>query len=193
MIVMRKTNKIALFLLVCILFISIFTLPASAKTYTGTQSGYHSDYIYVHTNKANATIPLTFTKGTINTSKQFCDYNMKSATNSYDRYASYEIKVYYWNGSQYVKETSYDVYNKASNTITLKRKNTDYKIQVYQWKVKTTYDSYKKNGIVPSRYNGTMNLSVGSGIKDDDPFWIKLPKFSTGTLKNCTIYSKNPH
>lgn len=190
---MKKLNKTLLVFLVLTLFVGIFTMTASAKTFTGTKDGYHSDYIYVHTTKENAKISLNFQKGKLNTDETYYQHYGESSTKTYERYASYEIKVYYWNGKQYVKETSYDVYNKASNTITLKRKNTDYKIQVYQWKVKTTYDSYKKKGIVPHRLTGTMGLSIGSGIADNDPFWIKLPKFSTGTLKNCTMYNRNPH
>lgn len=190
---MKMFKKVMLILSVCTIFATIFTVSASAKTYTGTKYGYHSDFIYVHTTGENAQIPLTFTKGKLNTDEDFYKYYGESATISYDRYAAYEVKIYYWNGKEYVKETSYDVYNKASHTVTLKRKNTDYKIQIYQWRVKTTYDSYKKYGIVYKRLTGTAGLSIGSGIKDDKPFWLKAPKFSTGSLKKCTMYSKNPH
>lgn len=181
---MRKNNKIAIFLLVCILFTAIFTIPASAKTYTGTKYGYHSDYIYVHTSKANATVPLTFTKGTLNS------YDGNSIFNaiSKDIYASYEIKITAWNGTKYVPVNSYDVYCKATNTVKLPKSNTDYRIQVYQWRASTTMTSYMNKlkivGKLPTGFaeNGYYN-----------PYWSKLPKFSTGTLKNCTMYSRNPH
>ncbi len=181
---MKKFNKAMLVVLVCTLFASVFAMTASAKTYTGTKYGYHSDYIYVHTSEENAKIPLTFTKGKLESSMISYDHGVEVLSHSTKIYASYEIKVYYWNGKQYVKETSYDVYDKASNTITLKRKNTDYKIQVYQWKVQTTFDSYVNKGKINKNFKKYSYDTAG---------WSTLPKFSTDTLKNCTIYNKNPH
>lgn len=181
---MKILKKVMLVSLVCTLFVAIFTVTASAKTYTGTKYGYHSDYIYVHTTKENAQIPLTFTKGNLESCMTSYDVGVTTASLSSKIYASYEIKIYYWNGKQYVKETSYDVYNKASNTVTLKRKNADYKIQVYQWKAETTFDSYVNKGKIKINLKRYIDGTAG---------WSTLPKFSTGTLKNCTMYSKNPH
>lgn len=104
-----------------------------------------------------------------------------------DTYASYEIKITVWDGEQYVPVNSYDVYCKATNTVKLPKKNKDYRIQVYQWRASTTLTSYMnkcKVGKLPTGF-------VENGFYK--PYWSKLPKFSTGTLKNCTMYSKNPH
>ena len=72
---MKRLNKIVLVSLVCMLFVGAFAMLVSAKTYTGTKYGYKSDYIYVHTTKANAKIPLTITKGTVRTSENADRYN----------------------------------------------------------------------------------------------------------------------
>ncbi len=180
---MKIMKKFALVLMICTLLVAVLSVVTSAKTYTGTKYGYKSDYIYVHTTKANATIPLTIAKGTVHTSENAESHNCGGST-SVPMYASYEVKISYWNGSSYVLESNYDIYCKSSHTIKLLKANADYKIQIYQWRVKTTLDSYIRKGKIA--FNDRVYLR-------ESPFWYKLPKFSTGTLKNCSMYSKNPH
>ncbi|MBQ9921651.1 MAG: hypothetical protein IJO52_05660 [Clostridia bacterium] len=174
---MKKISKISLVLLSFVFILTLFTTMVSAKTYTGTKYGYKSDYIYVHTNKANAKIPLTFTKGMLNSAEITYSYNCPGYKEK-SMYASYEVKISYWNGNNYVLESNYDIYNKASHTLTLKRKNTDYRIQIYQWRTETTLRSYINKNLFPFKW--TQNIL-------DTPFWRTLPKFSTGTLKYCTF------
>ena len=147
MILLKSIKKIGLLLIVCTLFVTVLSVVTSAKTYTGTTYGGKSDYIYVTTTASNAKVPLTFTKGALNTSKSMYDFYGKG-TGNYEKnmYASYEVKVSYWDGSKYVLESNYDIYDKSSNTITLKKANKNYKIQIYQWKVGTTLTSYMNNG-----------------------------------------------
>lgn len=183
MISMKSLKKIGLLVVVCTLIVAALSVVTSAKTYTGTKYGYKSDYIYVHTTKANATIPLTIAKGTVRTSENADRYDCAGST-SVPMYASYEVKISRWNGSSYVLESNYDIYCKSTHTINLKKANSDYKIQIYQWKVKTTLDSYINKGKIA--FSDTMYLR-------ESPYWYKLPKYSTGTLKNCSMYSKNPH
>ena len=181
---MKRMNKIVLVSLVCMLLVGALAMLTSAKTYTGTKYGYKSDYIYVHTTKANATIPLTITKGTVHSSENAETYVNGTGSFSIPMYASYEVKISRWNGSSYVQESNYDIYCKSSHTIKLSKANADYRIQIYQWRVKTTLDSYIRKGKVS--FNDKVYLR-------ESPYWYKLPKFSTGTLKNCSMYSKNPH
>ena len=174
---MKTIKKISLVIMVFTLLVAVLSVVTSAKTYTGSTYGGKSDYIYVKTTAANAKIPLTFAKGALNTSKSMYDFYGKG-TGNYEKnmYASYEVKVSYWNGSKYILESNYDIYDKSSYTITLKQKNKDYKIQIYQWTVGTTLTSYINKG----KYSFSRSLYM-----IDNPFWRTLPKYSTGTLNNC--------
>lgn len=190
MIVMKKQLIRALsLLLVCVCFISICT-PAvlaasttSSKSFTGSKYGGTSSYIYVKTKNSSSSksVKLTFNKGTLTTTSE--TGLMASLAKSFDKRAAYEIKIYYWDEDRWVKENSYDVYNKSSKTVTLNKKDTYYKIQVYQWRASTTLTSYKKNDVVSY---STSNTADGS------PYWSKLPTFKVSSPKKATIYTSNP-
>lgn len=176
-------------LLVCLCFISLCAPTALAastttsKSFTGSSRGGTSQYIYVKTNdtKSSKSVTLTFYKGTLKTSSS-TDL-LGSTAKSFDIRAAYEIKIFYWDGDSWEKETSYDVYNKSSKTVSLSRGNTYYKIQVYQWRASTTLTSYKNNGKV---WYSTSSTYVS------DPYWSKLPTFKVGSASRATIYTSNP-
>lgn len=176
-------------LLVCVCFIS-FSAPVvqaasttSSLKFTGSSRGGTSKYIYVKTKNTSLSksVKLTFEKGTIKTTSD--SGLMGSTAKSFKKYAAYEIKIYYWDGNSWEKENSYDVYNKSSNTVSLKKANTYYKIQVYQWRASTTLTSYKNKGVVSY---STSNTYV------DDPYWSTLPTFKVGSASRATIYTSNP-
>ena len=156
----------------------------SSKSFTGSSRGGTSQYIYVKTNdtKSSKSVKLTFNKGKLTTSDS-TDKLMKNCIKTAELRASYEIKISYWNGNTWKQETSYDVYNKDSKTVTLTKANTYYRIQVYQWRVSTTLTSYYNKYVW--RYD-TFSTYV------EDPYWSKLPTFKVGSATRTTIYTSNP-
>lgn len=181
--------KVLSLLLVSVCIISLYAPVAQAastftsKSFTGSSRGGTSHYIYVKTDNTNSSksVKLTCNKGTLKTTSS-TDL-LGSLAKSFDIRAAYEIKIYYWDGNSWEKETSYDVYNASSKPITLKCKNTYYKIQVYQWRASTTLTSYYNKGKV--RYSASSTYV-------SDPYWSKLPTFKVSSPSHTTMYTSNP-
>lgn len=185
---MKRFIRVLSLLLVCMCIISTlapiaYAASGSPITYTGSKYGGNSKYFYVKTKDTDSTksVKLTLTKGKMKTSDTV-DSMMSGLVKEKSLYAAYEIKIYYWNGKSWQKETSYDVYNSSYKTVTLKKSNTYYKIQIYQWKAATTLNSYHNKGV----WNYNANVYV------DNPYWSTLPKIKVDNAKKCTIYSSNP-
>ncbi len=186
----KQVIKALSLFLVCVCFICLYApsvlaaSTTSSKSYTGSSGGGKSHYIYVKTNDTDKSksVKLTFTKGELKTSDTN-DKTWKGLVKSKKLYASYEIKISYRSGSTWKQETSYDVYNKDTKTVTLKKSNTYYRIQVYQWRASTTLTSYYNNSIWRYSSNSTYV---------DNPYWSTLPKFKVGSATRTTIYTGNP-
>jgi hypothetical protein len=186
----KRVIRVMSMLLICLCIISMlapvsYAATKSSITFTGSKYGGNSKYFYVKTNDTSSSksVKLTLTKGTMTTSDT-TDSLMKNLVKSKDLYAAYEIKIAYWDSKSktWKQETSYDVYNSSSKTVTLKKSNTYYRIQVYQWKASTTLTSYKNKGV----WNYNSNVYV------DSPYWSKLPKIKVSSATRCTIYDSNP-
>lgn len=175
--------------LVCACFIGLCAPTAfaatttSSKSFTGSSRGGTSHYIYVKTNDTtkSKSVKLTFNKGKLKTTSS-TDL-LGSTAKTFEIRAAYEIKIYYWNGKSWVKEDSYDAYNWSSDTIPLKKANTVYRIQVYQWRASTTLTSYKNKGKVSYSTSSTYV---------SDPYWSKIPTFKVGSASCAKIYTSNP-
>lgn len=187
----RITRLGAIFLLV-ITMISILAPSALAastttkpKTTYGTTRGQSSAYIYVKTGSTAASrkVTLNMTKGTMKYS------HLGQYTESSSVYGAYEIKVSYWNGSKWVAEKNYDVYNKPSNKVPLAKKNTYYRIQIYSWNVNTVFKSYGKNDIIPDVHIPLLHIYVS---QYENIYWSKIPTCTAKPGRGCTMYSSNP-
>ena len=187
---MKKISiRLLSLLLVFVCFIGICSTAVNAasttssKSFTGSEYGGTSKYIYVKTKDTvfKKSIKLTLSKGVLRTASD--NYSLLNQyADDFKVPAAYEIKIYFWNGSNWMQESSYDVYNKTTNTVPLIRANTYYKIQVYQWRASTTLTSYINKGVVtPSR-----NAIIG------DANWSSLPKFKAGSATRAKIYTSNP-
>lgn len=185
----RITRIGAIFLLVIFLVSSMATMAMAASTVSSKNCSGDSDgqtwkYVYVKTGstKASRQVTLTMTKGTLigNLYGEFED-------NGYSRYGSYEIKVCYWNGSKWVQEQNYDVYNKSSATITMNKTNKYYRILVYSWNATTVFKSYFNKGIIT-----TLGITGDTADHYEDCYWSKIPKCTAKPKTGCTMYSSTP-
>lgn len=185
----RITRIGAIFLLVIFLVSSMATMAMAASKTTsrdcsGDCDGETWKYVYVKTGStANSKkVTLTMKKGTIS-GKLYGFYDPVS----FSRYGAYEIKVCYWNGSKWVQEQDYDVYNRSSKTVTMNRSNTYYRILVYSWRVSTVFKSYMNNNII-----NDPGLSGETGSHYENIIWTTSPKCTATPKEGCTMYTNNP-
>lgn len=175
---------------------AVFVVPVSAATatakssikFTGTSSGGFSQYFYVQTGTSTNSrkVSLKMGEGTMWSDTEEL-YAAKMPV-----YGAYEIKIYYWNGSKWVKEQNYDIYNASSATITLQKKNTTYKVQIYNWRVSTIYTSYWNQNVkctdgkkFQKHFSSSMNY-YGA------PKWGSLPTIKVTPKSGCKVYSSDP-
>lgn len=193
----RITRLIAL--LLCIMsVVTIFVMPVSAASVPSyncqysSKSGGGSMYFYVKTGSSSSSrkIDLTMGTGTLyavnwNTGK----------VGSASVYGAYEIKVFYKNSSgNWVLEQDYDVYNKSSDTITCKKTNTVYKIQVYFWRVGTTFNSYWNKNVTTKTLSKKMQARfAGSSASEwNEISWSTLPKCTAKPKSGYKLYDVCP-
>lgn len=101
-------------------------------------------------------------------------------------YGSYEVTISYWNGSKWVEEDNFDIYNKSSKTLTFDRKNTYYKVQIYSWRTSTIMSSYLNKGVL----SYSITRAIGGGTIN--PIWKTVPKCIAKPNSGCTMYNSNP-
>ena len=178
--------RIMSMLLMCLCLFSFFTpvtYAASSISFTGHKTGGKSQYFYVKTDDTSKSksVKLTLTKGTLRTCPEK-DAMAPSFSKTKSLYAAYEIKIFYYNEKTktWIKEDSYDVYNKSSKTVTFQKSNTYYKVQIYQWQASTTLTSYKNKGVWSY---STVSTQVSN------PYWSTLPKIKVSNASKCAIYN----
>ncbi len=182
----RLTSIIACLMLVvtifsCIPFSAMAASTVKSVTHNGKEAGNFSTYIYVKTGSTSKSkkVDLKMTQGEL-----FAKYN-RVANYKDEAYGAYEIKIRYWDGNKWVCEKKYDVYNEEDCTVTLKKSNTYYSIQVYHWAVKTVFTSYYNN----KEISRTLGWSVGN-FKDIK--WSTNTTYTATPQKGCTMYNGKP-
>ncbi len=185
----RITRIGALFLLVVTIITSLMVPALAASTTSSRNCSGDSDgqtwrYVYVKTGDTSNSkkVTLTMTKGKL-VGKMYGVYD----TDKYSRYGAYEIKVCYWNGSSWVQEQNYDVYNKSSKTITMKKSNTYYRILVYSWNATTVFRSYFNNGIIT-----TPGVTGDTADYYENCYWSTIPGCTAKPKSGCTMYTSTP-
>ncbi len=171
--------------------VTVFSIAVNAVAATkvnsvdcaGDKDGGYSKCFYVKTQNTNFSKKITITcgKGTI-IPKNIDGWKDFTAS----IYGCYEITVSYWNGSKWVKEDNFDIYNKSSRTITFNRKNTYYKVTVYSWRTLTIMSSYLNKGVL----SASLSLKIGNGTID--PVWKKIPTCKATPKSNCSLYTSRP-
>ena len=184
----RLLRVSAVFLLLVTLFSTIATPAFAASTTSsrdcsGDKDGQTWKYIYVKTGSTTSSrqVALTMKKGAI-----YGRILGGTKTPEFDCYGSYEIKVCYWNGKNWVQEQQYDVYNKSGKTITMNKKNTYYRILVYSWNVNTVFKSYINKKVI------NQGLEGDHGDWYSNCCWSKIPKCTAKPKSGCTMYTSTP-
>lgn len=186
---MTKTfakRAIALVLaLVTVFSISITAFAAEVSSYNcaGDKDGYVTKTFYVKTGSSSSSRKTTITCGKGSMIPQNVS-GMKDYTISI--YGCYEVTISYWNGSKWVQEDNFDIYNKSSRTLTFDRKNTYYKVQVYSWKTSTIMSSYLNKGVL----SYSITRAIGGGTIN--PVWKTVPTCTAKPGSGCTMYNSNP-
>jgi len=186
---MTKTfvkRAVALMLaLVTIFSLSVTAFAAKVSSYNcaGDKDGYVTKTFYVKTGSSSSSRKTTVTCGKGSMIPQNVS-GMKDYTISI--YGCYEVTLSYWNGSRWVEEDNFDIYNKSSRTITFDRKNTYYKVQIYSWKTSTIMSSYLNKGVL----SYSITRAIGGGTIN--PIWKTVPKCTAKPGSGCTMYNSNP-
>ncbi len=169
-----------------------FAAKVSSVSQTSDADGDCRKTFYVKTNSSifSKKLKMTMTKGTLGVKI----FKSSSVTADFVKSVpdSYEITIWYWNAStgKWVLEQNYDIYCKTSDTITLKKANTYYKILVDSYSAKTAVKSYVKSGkITWSAYT----LGSFDGMFNEHAYyWKATPKWTIKNSQNCTLYNSNP-
>ena len=186
----------------CLCLVSLIPMSAvsaSAATkvssydcsYSSTSGG-GSRFFYVKTGDTTKSRQITLSMGTGTISAFNSETSrMKTAT----VYGSYEIKVYYKDSNgKWVLEQDYDVYNKSSATITCKREETVYKIQIYSWRVSTIFNSYWNKNIKTKTLSKKFQsiFEADSASEFVNHIWGIVPSCKAKPRSGCTMYNSCP-
>lgn len=185
----KRMMRVGVIFMLVVMILASMTMPALAASTTsprdcsGDKDGQTWKYVYVKTGKTSNSrkVTLTMTKGTI---KGMMHNAYETA--GFSRYGAYEIKVCYWDGSNWVLEQNYDVYNKSGATITMKKTNTYYRILVYSWNATTVFRSYINKKVI------NQNLKNDSGEYYENCYWSKIPGCTAKPKSGCTMYTSTP-
>jgi len=190
--------RLVAFFLCLVSMVNIMAVSANAASSVSSvncqynsRSGGGSQFFYVKTGSTSNSRKITLTMGTGTISGvNFDNGKLGSAA----VYGAYEIKVFYKNDKGgWTLEQDYDVYNKSNATITCNKKNTVYKIQVYFWRVSTTFASYWRNNIKTQTLCKRFQARFpGASNNWEQITWSTLPTCKATPKKGCTIYTSCP-
>ena len=149
----------------------------------GDYDGGYSKYFYVKTGSTilSRQVSITCGKGDM-LPKNISGWEDFTAS----IYGCYEVTVSYWNGSKWIEEDRFDIYNKSGKTITFNKKNTYYRVKVYSCRTSTIMSSYLNQGVC------SVSISLKIGGSTINPIWAKVPACKATPKLGCKMYSTCP-
>ena len=133
------------------------------------------------------TIRFTMQKGTL----RYCSEPLYSAY-KVNVYGTYEIKVWYKRGNEWVLETdpNTDMYFTDSYEYHFKKDNSVYKVSIWTWRAGTTFTSYVNKGM-----EGIQRTFAGFSINANDnteAYWSSLPSIYASNGNKCALFWYEP-